>query len=150
MAQRLGVARRSSRRLVLTAKGRALLADRDALWRSVAGGLLDLRSFAAFVGELFLALLADEDPVSYEDLTETIGRAVAEEGFRETRTGELPSEHDVSWAIHAILNPCRALGILVEGGDWRDRRYGLTRAGKVTALEALRARATGPRPSPWG
>jgi len=149
MAQRLGLTRRSGRKLALTAKGRAALADRDGLWRSVARGLLDVRSFGAFAGELFLALLVDVDTMTYKELTETIARAVAEEGFRETRTGDLPSEHDVSRAIHATLNPCRALGILTEGGTWRDRRYGLTDAGKATALEALRARATGARPSPW-
>jgi hypothetical protein len=149
IAQRLGLARRTGRRLVLTAKGRAALADRVALWRSVARGLLDAGSFGAFAGELFLAVLVDVDAMPYEELTETIARAVAEEGFRETRTGDLPSEHDVSWAIHATLNPCRALGVLTEGGTWRDRRYGLNDAGKATALEALRVRATGARPSPW-
>jgi len=149
LAQRHGLARRSGHKLVLTAKGRGLLADREGLWRSVARGLVGVRSFGVFVGELFLALLVDVESMLYHDLTKTIGEAVAEEGFRETRTGELPSEHDVSRGIHATLNPCRALGILAENGTWRDRRYGLTTAGKVTALEALRARATGPRPSPW-
>lgn len=150
MAQRLGLARRSGRKLVLTARGRAALADRERLWRPVARSLLDLQALGAFAGELFLALLLDADSLPYEDLKSTVGRAVAEEGFRETRTGELPDEHDIGRAIHATLNPCRALGILVEGGTWRDLRYGLTEAGKETALEALRARATGPRPSPWG
>jgi len=149
MAQRLGLARRSGRRLVLTAKGRATLPDRDLLWRSVARGLLDVGSFGAFAGELFLAILVDVDSMPHEELTGTIARAAAEEGFRETHTGELPSDHDVRWAIHATLNPCRALGILTEGGTWRARRYGLTEAGKATALEALRSRATGARPSPW-
>lgn len=149
LAQRLGLARRSGRTLGPTARGRALLADREGLWRSVARGLLGERAFSVFAGELFLALLVDVDSMSHANLTNTIGRAVAEEGFRETRTGEPPSEHDVSWAMHATLNLCRALGILSEGGDWRSRTYGLTDAGKATALEALRARATGPRASPW-
>jgi hypothetical protein len=143
------MARRSGRTLVLAAKGRAALADRVALWRSVARGLLDAGSFGAFAGELFLALLVEAQSMPDEELTETIGRAVAEEGFRETRTGELPNERDISRAIHATLNLSRALGILIEGGTWRDRHYSLTEAGKATALEALRARATGARPSPW-
>lgn len=149
MAQRLGLASRSGRALVLTAKGRAALADRDALWRSAARGLLDEHSFGAFAGELFLALLVDVDSMPYEELTGTIRRAVAEEGFRETGTGELPNERDVSMAIHTTMNPARALGILIEGGTWRDLSCGLTDAGKATALEALRARAAGGRPSPW-
>jgi hypothetical protein len=86
----------------------------------------------------------------YDDINATVRQAVAEEGFRQTRTGEPPDEHDVSWAIHHTLNMCRALGLLSKGGDWRDHSYGLTDVGKATALEALRARATGPRQSPWG
>ena len=46
-------------------------------------------------------------------------------------------------------NLCRALGLLASGSDWSDRSYGLTGTGKATALEALRARATGPRTIPW-
>lgn len=76
MTQRPGLARRSGRTLVLTANGRAALADRDGLWRSVARGLLDTRSFGAFAGELFLALLVDVDSMPYEELTDTIRRAV--------------------------------------------------------------------------
>ena len=66
-----------------------------------------------------------------------------------TRTFEPPDEHDVSRAIHETSNLCRALGLLASGGDWRDRSYRLTETGKATALEALRARATGPRTIPW-
>ena len=55
----------------------------------------------------------------------------------------------MSWAIHDTSNLCRALGLLTVGADWHDRSYGLTETGKATALEALRARATGPRTIPW-
>ena len=65
------------------------------------------------------------------------------------RTGELPDEHDIGWAIHETSNLCRALGLLASGGDWRDRSYGLTSTGRATALAALRARAAGPRTIPW-
>ena len=82
-------------------------------------------------------------------VTATVGQAVAEEGFRAARSGEPPDEHDISRAIHETSNLCRALGLLASGGDWRDRSYGLTSTGKATALEALRARATGPRTIPW-
>ena len=76
-------------------------------------------------------------------------QAVAEEGFRVSRTGELPDEHHIGWAVHETSNLCRALGLLAAGGDWRDRSYGLTGTGQATALAALRARATGPRTIPW-
>jgi hypothetical protein len=78
----------------------------------------------------------------------TVGHAAREEGFRESRTGEPPGENDIGWAIHRTSNMCRALGMLAAGSEWLDRSYGLTETGKATALEALRARATGPRTIP--
>ena len=148
-ARDLGLARRSGRKLTLTAKGRGLLADPGSLWHAVAAGLLGDNGFTMYTGELFLALLLDADSVPDREIRGTVGQAAAEEGFRETRTFEPPDEHDVSRAIHETSNLCRALGLLASGGDWRDRSYGLTGTGKATALEALRARATGPRTIPW-
>jgi hypothetical protein len=148
-AQDLGLARRSGRRLTLNAKGRRLLADPDSLWRTVARGLLGDNDFAVFAGELFLALLLDADSVPDRQIRATVEQAVAEEGFREARSGQPPDEHDIGRAIHEASNLCRALGLLAVGGDWRDRSCGLTGTGKSTALEALRARATGPRTIPW-
>jgi hypothetical protein len=148
-AQDLGLARRSGRKLTLTVKGRGLLADPGGLWRAVAAGLLGDNHFTVFAGELFLALLLDADPVPDREIKATVAQAVAEEGFRDARSGELPDEHDISWALHETSNLCRALGLLAVGGDWRDRSYGLTGTGQATALEALRARATGPRTIPW-
>jgi hypothetical protein len=147
-AQDLGLAGRSGRKLTLTAKGRRLIADPHNLWHAVAAGLLGDNYFAAFAGELFLALLLDVDSMPDSQIKAAVGLAVAEEGFREARTGEPPDEHDVSRAIHGTSNLCRALALLASGGDWRDRSYGLTDTGKATALEALRARATGPRTIP--
>jgi hypothetical protein len=149
LAQRLGLARRSGRMLRLTAKGRRLLADPDGLWRAVAAGLFGENDFDAFTGELFLVLLLDADAVPDSQINATVGQAVADEGFRESRTGERPGEHDISWSVHSTGNLCRALGLLTAGRDWRDSSYGLTAAGKATAQEALRARATGPRTIPW-
>jgi hypothetical protein len=71
-------------------------------------------------------------------------QAAAEEEFRDSRTGLPPGEHDISWAIAQTVNLCRALGLLGSGA-WPDRLYQLTPVGTATALEALRARATGPR-----
>jgi len=148
-AQDLGLARRSGGKLALTAKGRGLLAAPGRLWRTVAAGLLGDDGFEVFAGELFLALLVDANSVPDREIRATVGQAAAEEGFRQSRTGEPPDEHDISRAIHATSNLCRALGLLSVGGDWRDRSYGLTATGRATALEALRARATGSRTIPW-
>jgi len=148
-AQDLGLARRSGRILTLTAKGRRLLADPGSVWRAAAAALLGDDNFAVFAGELFLALLLDADSVPDTQIKATVGQAVAEEGFRDSRTGEPPDEHQISWALHETSNLCRALGLLAVGGDWHDRSYGLTGTGQATALAALRARATGPRTIPW-
>jgi hypothetical protein len=100
---------------------------------------------AKIAGELFFATLADGGPVPAAQVTATVALAAAEERFRDSRTGLPPGEHDVSWAISRTANLCRALGLLALGSDWPDRRYQLTPVGTATALEALRARATGPR-----
>jgi hypothetical protein len=149
LTQRLGLARRSGRTLTLTTKGRRLPADPCHLWRVTATGLLGGNDFSVFAGELFLALLLITDSMPGSDITATVQQAAEEEGFRVGRTGEPPSEHDVSWAIHDTSNLCRALGLLTAGSDCSDHCYGLTDAGKATAIEALRARATGPRTIPW-
>jgi hypothetical protein len=148
LSQRLGLARRSGRMLTLTTKGRRLPDDPGHLWRVTAAGLLGGNDFSVFAGELFLALLLVADSLPGSDITATVQQAADEEGFCVRRTGEPPSEHDVSWAIQDTSNLCRALGLLTPGSDRCDQRYGLTDAGKATAIEALRARATGPRTIP--
>ena len=149
-AQQLGLARRTGRKLTLTSKGRRLAGDPEQLWRAVAAFLLAGDSdFTVYIGELFLALLLQADSLPWDEILATVWRAAGEEGFRENRTGEPPSEDDVSRAIHDTSNLCRALGLLTVGADWRDRSYGLTGTGKATVLEALRARATGPRTILW-
>ena len=127
VAQQLGLARRMGRKLTLTAKGRRLGGDPEQLWRAVAVFLLAGDSdFTVYIGELFLALLLRADSLPCDEILATVWRAASEEGFRENRTGEPPSEVDVSRAIHETSNLCRALGLLTVGADWRDRSYGLT------------------------
>jgi hypothetical protein len=145
-----GLTRRAGRKLTLTAKGCRLAGNPEQLWRAVAAVLpVGDGDFTAYAGELFLALLLEADSRPFDEILATVWGAAGEEGFREHRTGEPPSEDDVRWAIHDTSNLWRALGLLAVGTYWRDRSYGLTETGKATALEALRARATGPRTIPW-
>jgi hypothetical protein len=143
------------RRLPRSGRGQRRLhsrraSDPEQLWRAVAAILRAGESnFMAHAGELFLAMLLEAKSRPFDQILATVWRAAGEEGIREHRTGELPSEDDVSWAIHDTSNLCRALGLLTVGTDWRDRSYGLTEVGKATALEALRTRATRPRTIPW-
>jgi hypothetical protein len=145
LATDLRLARRSGRALTLTARGRRLLDDPDQLWRATAAALPPGNTFTVFAGELFLSLLADGQPQPAAQVTATVAQAAAEEQFRDSRTGLPPGEHDISWAIARTANLCRALGLLALGNDWPDRRYQLTPVGTATALEGLRAHATGPR-----
>lgn len=145
LAADLKMARRSGRALTLTARGRRLLDDPGQLWRATATALPSGNTLTVFAGELFLALLADGEPQPAAQITATVAQAVTEEGFRDSRTDMPPDEHDISWAISRTANLCRALGLLAPGSDWPDRQYRLTPVGTATALEALRARATGPR-----
>ena len=145
LASEHAITRRAGRVLTLTAKGRRMLDDPDHLWRFTAATLADGNSFTVFAGELFLAILADGEPVPARQVTATVAQAAAEEQFRDSRTGQPPGKHDISWAVSRTANLCRALDLLTPGSDWPDRRYQLTPAGTATALEALRARATGAR-----
>lgn len=150
LAQRLGLARRSGRQLVLTPKGRPALLDSGCLWRAAARGLLPDHEFAAALGELTLALLCTRDDVSSSDLDGFLVEVVHEVGWRSTDTGAPPDDRDIGWAWHQTTNTLRALDLLSTGGDWGHRTYGLTPTGRAVALECLHHRAAGPRSSPWG
>lgn len=150
LAQRLGLARRSGRRLGLASKGRAALADADQLWRLAARGLLPDHEFAAALGEITLAVLATRASTPASELDALLALVVREVGWRATDTGAPPTDHDIIWAWHQTTNLLRALNLLSTGGGWQDRSYGLTRVGRSVALECLHRRATGPRSSPWG
>ena len=150
LARDLGAVRRSGRRLVATRAGRALAAgDGEALWRAVAGRLGGGDDFGAFVSELVLALLLDASEVLQAELVERVHAAVVGEGWHDQATGRPPEPENVR---RQLADPLRLLGVLGlswEGGDWRARTVALTGVGRATALEALRARATGPRPDPF-
>jgi hypothetical protein len=149
LARDLGAVRRSGRRLVATRTGRTLAGDAEALWRAVAGRLGSGDDFSAIVTELTLALLLDTGEILEAELVERVRAAVVGEGWHDRATGEPPDPQDVQ---RQLADPLRLLGVLglsQEGGDWRARTVALTGVGRATALEALRARASGPRPDPF-
>jgi hypothetical protein len=145
LAGRLRLVRRSGKRLVLTGRGRALLADPEGLWRAAAHAILPEHAFGRATGEIALAALATADRVGYRELKDLVARVIREEGWRDQRHGEAPDEHRISIAMHETTNLLRALDLQTVIGDWRDRRYGLTDVGTATALEALHRSAAGPR-----
>jgi hypothetical protein len=149
LARDLGAVRRSGRRLVATHAGHALAGDAEALWRAVAGRLGSGDDFSAIVTELTLALLLDTGEILEAELVERVRAAVVGEGWHDRATGESPDPQDVQ---RQLADPLRLLGVLglsQEGGDWRARTVALTGVGRASALEALRARASGPRPDPF-
>lgn len=147
LAQRARLIRRSGRRLMLTAKGHAALADPTLLWRAAAGQLLPAHPFERAVGELTLALLVESAEVTRKTLIAVLGDAVRDGGWRGALTGDVPGEHDISWAYHATVNLLRALSLLAGPTRW-DSPYSLSEVGRSLALAALHHRAAGPRSSP--
>jgi len=149
LARDLGAVRRSGRRLVATRAGRSLAGDAEALWRAVGQRLGGGDDFGAIVTELVLALLLNVGEILEAELVERVRAAVVGEGWHDRATGEPPDPQAVR---RQLADPLRLLGVLGlsrEGGDWRARTVALTGVGRATALEALRARATGPRPDPF-
>jgi hypothetical protein len=150
LARDLGAVHRSGRRLLATATGRTLAADRTALWRAVAGWLGAGQDFCAIVTELALAILVDGQPHAEATLIQRVGAAAAGEGWHDRSTRQPPDPEAVQAQWYALLRTLKVLSLTVEGGDWQARTVTLTPVGQATALQALHARATGPRPDPRG
>jgi hypothetical protein len=149
LARELGAVRRSGRRLVATRAGRALAGDAEGLWRAVAGRLGGGDDFGAIVTELVLARLLDESEVPQAELVERVHAAVVGEGWHDRATGRPPDPQAVRRQLAEPLRLLGVLGLSREFGDWQARMVTLTAVGRATALEALRARASGPRPDPF-
>jgi len=145
----LGAVRRSGRWLVATHAGRALAGDPEALWRAVAHWLGSGHDFAATVTELtLLLLLVEAGELAEARLVEEVGAGVVGEGWHERASGRPPDPQTVRGQLVEPLRLLEVLGLRRAGGDWRTRWVGLTEPGRALALEALRARATCPRPDP--
>jgi len=149
LAERLGALRRSGKTLTLTTRGRALLADPEALWRAASHAIIPDHPFDGAIGEVALAMMSVEDAIPDDGLDDEVAAVIGEEGWRDRRTGVPADRQAISIGRHQTTNLLRALNLLVVGGDWRDRTIGLTEVGRATALEALHHRATGPRRHPF-
>jgi hypothetical protein len=142
LARGRGAVRRSGRWLVATRAGRALAGDPEVLWYAVAHRLDSGHDFAATVTELAL-LLVEAGEVAEATLVERVGAGAVGEGWHEQASGQPPDPKAVRGQLAAPLRLLEVLGLRRSGEDWRSRWVALpSRAGR--ALEALRARATGP------
>ncbi len=148
LLQQMRLVKRSGRTLVLTVKGRTLLDDPDALWRSVAGALVGEPGFVATTGELFLAILSTGDEMSEDAVLEPIRVVAAEEGWRDQVDDDPPDIDAVRWSVANLKDVLIALGFLETDDAWPSASLRLTPAGRVVSLEALRRRAMAPIPFP--
>lgn len=123
--------------------GRALASDPEALWYEVAHRLGRGHDFAAMVTELALLLLGEAGEVTEATLVEEVGAgAVGESWQRPTARPQT-----VRGLLVEPLWLLEVLGLRRAGGNWRSRWVALAEPGRALALEALHARATGPRPT---
>lgn len=149
--RRLRLLRRTGRRLVITARGRELLADPSGLLLAIANDLLASDDFRTACAELAVALLLAGFEADWaEPLAKRVRPAIVAEGWQSD--GEPPGVRDVSWTIADFIRPATASGLIeTRGGDFPFHREPLvpTRAGRPALIAALRARALAPRTGPY-
>jgi len=144
LADRMKALRRRGKALTLSPRGRALLAEPEALWRAASQHLLPLHTFPAAVGEVTLAMLAVAGPMSRPDLRTKAAAAMADHGWRDSHTGAPPDARTIGAAQDGTLYLLEALGGL-QVSRVRDAMAELTPVGLQVVLETLHRRATGPR-----
>ena len=132
--------RRSGRRIVATARARALLAEPAALLDACATSVLAGDTFEAAVAELAAALIVGGEPVDSDRLKGPAHRAIVEQGWHSG--GEPPSLPTVAGKIGRLFWHLEALDLIE-----CSRREGLrlTQSGRRALLIGLRARALGAR-----
>ena len=139
------------RRLRTSRHGIALLEDPSALWRVLVTTIGATDDYAAMLSELIAHRLLD-GPALDNELEASIAPVVLAQGWR---SGSDPvDERRVVSSIHRPLYYWRLFGLLdeirppwIEGHPSGPNVTSLTAAGRVAALEYLRARATAPRTS---
>jgi len=146
-----GALRKRGKALKRTKAGTAMATDPEAAWRAVVAHL-GASDWDRFVTETdLLQLLAADGEVTIKRLGVVSRDAAVAMGWRLTEDGvqRPPSDMTVRWAVADSVALFRLFGLLVELGDWRDRRLELTPAGRTTALAMLRHTAAGPKDRPW-
>jgi hypothetical protein len=150
LLRRVRLVRRTGRRIVVTARGRALQRDPPALLEALTRELLAGESFRAACAELAVALMLDGIRADYgDDLAGRIQPAIVAEGWQ--ADGETPGVRDIGWSIAEFLRPAEAIGILSRGASSSRRSRDpvvLTDPGRTALNAALRARALAPATRP--
>jgi len=142
--------RRTGGRLLITARGRALLADPSRLLLAIANDLLAGDDFRAGCAELVVPLLLTGfEADSAEPFAKKVCPAIVAEGWQSN--GESPGLRDVSWAIADFIRPATACGLIETQADFPFHREPLvlTQTGRPALIAALRDRAHAPRTGPY-
>lgn len=148
LARRMGLLRRTGRKLVLTKRGEPLLRDPVALRDAVAPHLIAAEGFAGAVQELAVAVLLDgEGSVDRDEMQERLHAAIVADGWN--AAGESPDVHEVTAYAWGTIRLAEALELIVYEHEY-DRETHRSRAeltvtpgGRETLRLALRARAVG-------
>jgi len=149
--QSAGAIRKHKNTLRRTRLGAAAGSDPAVAWGLLIDNLAD-DSWGRFVIETAGLVMIDRgDPVTPAVLFADVAEMASDLGWGTIIDGarQAPSEREVSRAFHAALSVLRICGVIVESGDWRDRRFAFTDAGTTTMLAAIRASAAGPGQGPW-
>jgi hypothetical protein len=148
LARRMGLLRRSARRVLLTRRGEMLLDDPLDLRDAAAPHLIAAEGFPAAVQELAVAALLDgAETVELDGLVVRVHTAIVADGWN--AAGQAPAALDVRACAWEVLRPVQALGLLVHEYEYdRERRRArdeltLSPAGREALRLALRARAAG-------
>lgn len=139
--QRAGALRRSGRRLLLGTRGRALLDDPLAQWKTVTGLLVEPDEFDGAVQEAALMLLLGANGmVEVRELVSEVTEVVVGSGWRDTGNGAPPDDADVSRAVWSLVRRCELWSMVEQGrGPGYTTRLRLSEEGKRGGYAALRA-----------
>jgi hypothetical protein len=151
LLRHLRLVRRTSRRIITTARGRQLQADPAALLVALATELLAGESFRAACAELAVALILDGFVTDYSDaLADRIHPAIVAEGWQ--AAGAPPEPRDVGCTIAAFIRPAEATGLLERnenGSRLKPKPLILTDVGHAALITGVRARALAPPMGPY-
>jgi hypothetical protein len=147
----LRLVRRSARRLLITARGRALSHDPPALLMTFVRELLLGDSFRAACAELVSALLLTGVPASFSQaFAARVHLAIVAEGWQ--ADGEPPDVLAVHHTVADFVRPAEAIGLLARAESTSPRQpdlLSLTQAGRAALIAGLRERAHAPATGPY-
>jgi len=149
--QSAGAIRKHKNTLRRTRLGTAAASDAAVAWGLLTDNLAD-EPWGRFVVETAGLVMIDRgEAITPTVLFAEVAEMAGELGWGTTIDGarHAPSEPEVSQAFYGSLSVLRNCGVIVEHGDWRNRKLALADAGTTTMLAAIRASAAGPRQGPW-